>query len=70
MQEQWAGFYSNNCCIAVYPRRESKEVLDYQDLQEKLDWQVSLDLGDQWGYLDHPDPLGQAIVWDLWVTRL
>lgn len=48
--------------VAVHSHRESKEVLDYQDHQERLDWLVCLDLGVPWGYLDHPD---QAILWDL-----
>lgn len=61
-QEQWVGFYSNICCVAVHPHRESKEVLDYQDLQGRPDWPVCLDLGDPWGHLDHPD---QAIAWVL-----
>lgn len=45
--------------------REMKELLDYQDLQEKPDWLVCQDPWDLLGYLDLPDLLDQVIVLDL-----
>lgn len=50
-------------------RRELKEILVYQDLQERPDWLVYLDPWDLLGQLDLPGLLDQVIVLALMTWR-